>query len=51
MAVGATAVATEKSDHGSVVKSNQDFHIAPVSVARHERFTGTYSELMDQMQT
>lgn len=49
-AIDSMANAAEKSDHGSVVRANRDFHVALVSLAKHERLTKTYIELMDQMQ-
>lgn len=44
------ALAAEQSDHGNVVRANRDFHVSLVGLARHERLTKTYIELMDQMQ-
>lgn len=49
-ALEAMTDAARNSDHGAIVRSNRDFHVALVSLAGHERLLKTYVELMDQMQ-
>ncbi|MDA8278706.1 MAG: GntR family transcriptional regulator [Actinomycetota bacterium] len=38
------------NDHGGIVKSNRDFHVALVSMANHSLLLKTYIGLMDKMQ-
>jgi DNA-binding GntR family transcriptional regulator len=38
------------NDHGGIVRSNRDFHVALVSIADHSLLLKTYVGLMDKMQ-
>lgn len=44
------AVAASKSDHGEIVRSNRDFHVALVGMANHSLLVDIYVGLMDKMQ-
>lgn len=42
--------AAKMKDHGQIVQSNRDFHVALIKLASHKRLLQTYIGLMDQMQ-
>ncbi len=42
--------AAKTKDHGQIVQSNRDFHIALIKLSSHKRLLQTYVGLMDQMQ-
>lgn len=42
--------AAQMKDHGQIVQSNRDFHVALIKLASHKRLLQTYIGLMDQMQ-
>ena len=42
--------AAANNDHGGIVRSNRDFHVALVSMADHSLLLKTYVGLMDKMQ-
>lgn len=42
--------AAANNDHGGIVRSNRDFHVALISMANHSLLLSTYIGFMDKMQ-